>query len=85
MQGGLAQRRIPGLPKCIQGWGGGEIWLGRILHHPPELEQPFSSPRWVEEHSLLPRFHGDKAAQKVVESMGPDLLGFKSLLHHPQA
>ena len=40
---------------------------------------------WVEEHSLLPRFHGDKAAQKVVESLGPDLLGFKSLLLHPQA
>lgn len=86
--GGLHQQWVPGFPKCIQcvcGGGEGEPWLGRILHHPPELEQPFSSPRWVEEHSLLPRFHGDKAAQKVVESRGPNLLGFKSLLLHPQA
>lgn len=32
----------------------------------PQPEQPFPSPRWVEEHSLLPHLHGDKSAQRVM-------------------
>lgn len=39
-------------------------------HHPPEPEEPFPSPRWVEEHSLLPHLHGDKVVQSMMESMG---------------
>lgn len=86
--GGLHQQWVPGFPKCIRCVCGGV----RVNHGLAEsstilqsLNNLFPSPRWVEEHSLLPRFHGDKAAQKVVESRGPDLLGFKSLLLHPQA
>lgn len=86
--GGLHQQWVPGFPKCIRC-----VCVGvRVNHGLAEsstilqsLNNLFPSPRWVEEHSLLPRFHGDKAAQKVVESRGPDLLGFKSLLLHPQA
>lgn len=63
-----------------------ERWLARIPLHSPETEQPFPSPRWVEEQSLLPRLHGDKAVQRMVESRGQISLGsnFSSSAHRPE-
>lgn len=79
---GLDQCRIPGLLSGSKGEG---TRLHRILLHPPEPEQPFSSPGWEEEHSL-PRLHGDKAAQRVADSMGQTSQGshLSSATHSPE-
>lgn len=61
-------------------------WLGRGLRHPSEPERPLPSPRWVEEHSLPPGLHGDKAAQRVAESEGQTSQGsnLSSSSHRPE-